>query len=201
MAQVSNREKLLQAAIRCIQEKGYARTTARDIATAADANLASIGYHFGSKEGLLNEALYRSFEAWADQIVQRTLEAGDASPLDRMATSWTVMLASFPECHPLLLAFVESMAQSQRSEALRTQLAARYQKIRETVAETVTASLGDGAAARGVDPEAIASFLIAICDGLTLQWLLDPDATPSGEELAASLGGALTAALQVDSVQ
>lgn len=201
MAQVSNREKLLQAAIRCIQEKGYARTTARDIATAADANLASIGYHFGSKEGLLNEALYRSFEAWTEEIVRRTLEAGDASPLDRVVTSWKVMLASFPECRPLLLAWVESMAQSQRSGGLRAQLAEHYQALRRTIAGAVTESLGEGAAAAGVDAEVIASFLIAICDGLTLQWLLDPERTPSGEELAASLGGALMAALQADPVQ
>ncbi len=34
-------------------DKGYARTTARDIATAAGVSLAAIGYHFGSKEELL----------------------------------------------------------------------------------------------------------------------------------------------------
>jgi hypothetical protein len=37
--------------------RGYARTTARDLAAESGANLASIGYHFGSKEALLNEAL------------------------------------------------------------------------------------------------------------------------------------------------
>lgn len=201
MAQVSNRDKLLQAAIVCLQEKGYARTTARDIATAADANLASIGYHFGSKEGLLNEALWRSFEAWTEELVRRTLEAGEVSPLERMATSWKVMLDSFPECRPLLLAFVESMAQSQRSEELRAQLAEHYQKIRETIAETVAASLGERGLENGVDAEVVASFLIAICDGLTLQWLLDPERTPTGDELTASLGGALMSALQADAVQ
>ncbi len=85
------------------------------------------------------------------------------------------MLASFEDCRPLLVAFVESMAQAQHSDELRAQLAHHLQHIRETVAVTVRAVLGPSAERRGADPEAIASLLIAICDGLTLQWLLDPD--------------------------
>jgi AcrR family transcriptional regulator len=42
---VGNREQLLEAAKRCLYEKGYSRTTARDIATAANVSLAAIGYH------------------------------------------------------------------------------------------------------------------------------------------------------------
>ena len=38
---------------------------------------------------------------------------------------------------------------------------------------------------------ALASFEIALCDGLLVQWLLDPDATPSGEQLVTALGTAL----------
>jgi len=55
--QPSSRDQLLEGALLCLQTKGYARTTARDIAAASGANLASIGYHFGSKEGLLNAAV------------------------------------------------------------------------------------------------------------------------------------------------
>jgi BetI-type transcriptional repressor, C-terminal len=49
----------------------------------------------------------------------------------------------------------------------------------------------------GADPRVIASFLVAVCDGLMLQWLLDPEQTPSGEELISSLGSALNQALQM----
>jgi len=47
----------------------------------------------------------------------------------------------------------------------------------------------------------VASFLIAVCDGLVLQWLLDPDATPTGEQLISALGAALDRALQNSPVQ
>jgi AcrR family transcriptional regulator len=52
-----NREKLLQGAVSCLRTKGYAATTARDLTAVSGANLASIGYHFGGKEELLNQAV------------------------------------------------------------------------------------------------------------------------------------------------
>jgi AcrR family transcriptional regulator len=46
---MGNREELIAGAKRCLIEKGFARTTARDIASASGVSLAAIGYHFGSK--------------------------------------------------------------------------------------------------------------------------------------------------------
>ena len=54
---MGNREALIEGAKTCLMEKGYNRTTARDIATAAGVSLAAIGYHFGSKDDLMNEAM------------------------------------------------------------------------------------------------------------------------------------------------
>ena len=53
----TNPDALLQAAIQCLQEHGYAHTSARDLVAASCTNLGAIGYHFGSKEPLLNEAI------------------------------------------------------------------------------------------------------------------------------------------------
>jgi hypothetical protein len=106
-----------------------------------------------------------------------------------VAASWVEMLNSFERHRPLLVAFVESLAQAERSPDLRAQLAGQYQRSRDALAAVVTASLGE---AEGVDSQAVASFLMAVCDGLILQYLLDPDATPSGEELGQSLGAALS---------
>jgi hypothetical protein len=102
------------------------------------------------------------------------------------------MLGSFEEVRPLLMAFVEAMAQAERSPELREQMAAQYEEARTGVAEMVRESLGGAASA---DERVLASLLIAICDGLMLQWLLDPAATPTGEELVAAAGAALEDAL------
>ena len=63
---MGNREALLDGAKRCLIEKGYSKTTARDIAEAAGVSLAAIGYHFGSKESLLEQAFMAAMEDWFD---------------------------------------------------------------------------------------------------------------------------------------
>src|SRR3954466_4446980 len=112
MAQASHRDKLIEGAMECLRTKGYSRTTARDIATAADANLASIGYHFGSKQALLNEAITRTCEQWTVRLGQAAVGARDDSALAQMAASWVAMLASFDELRPVLTGFVEAVGQS-----------------------------------------------------------------------------------------
>ncbi|TMK97775.1 MAG: TetR/AcrR family transcriptional regulator [Actinobacteria bacterium] len=201
MPQISHRDQLLDGAIQCLRTKGYARTTARDIATAANGNLASIGYHFGSKEALLNEAIMRACEEWTTRLGQAAFASGSDSPLEHMGASWVAMLNSFDELRPVLIGLVEAIGQSAWSDDLRRELAAHYKTSREQVASMVRASLGEGAEHTGVDASVVASFLIAVCDGLVLQWLLDPDATPTGEQLISALGGALDRALQNTPVQ
>jgi AcrR family transcriptional regulator len=195
MAQISHREQLLQGAIECLRAQGYSRTTARDIASAAGANLASIGYHFGSKEALLNEAVLRSCDEWTERLGDAAFAEGGSSPLGQMAASWVAMRESFDELRPVLVGLIEAVAQSAWSEELHEKLAAHYVGSRERVAEMVRQSLGEDLEQDGVDPRVIASFLIAVCDGLILQWLLDPEQTPSGEQLASSLGAALGRAM------
>ena len=47
-----SRERLLHSALTLFAQHGYAKTSTRDIAEAAGANLAAISYYFGDKAGL-----------------------------------------------------------------------------------------------------------------------------------------------------
>jgi AcrR family transcriptional regulator len=51
------RERLLMAGLRLFAEKGYAQTSTREIAAAAQANIGAIAYYFEGKAGLY-KALY-----------------------------------------------------------------------------------------------------------------------------------------------
>ena len=53
------KQKILDAAERLIAEQGYAATSLRQIIAEAGVNLASVHYHFGSKEELLDELVVR----------------------------------------------------------------------------------------------------------------------------------------------
>jgi TetR/AcrR family transcriptional regulator, regulator of cefoperazone and chloramphenicol sensitivity len=51
-----SRERVLHAALALFAEQGYAKTSTREIAEAAGANLAAISYYFGDKAGLYRAA-------------------------------------------------------------------------------------------------------------------------------------------------
>jgi AcrR family transcriptional regulator len=64
------RNRILDVARTFFAEYGYEGTTVRDITVAAEANLAAVGYHFGSKEGLYQEVLVSQVAPLANSIGQ-----------------------------------------------------------------------------------------------------------------------------------
>ena len=59
MSTTDTRDRLLDAAERLFSEQGLEATSLRSITAQASANLASIHYHFGSKEALIQEVFAR----------------------------------------------------------------------------------------------------------------------------------------------
>lgn len=56
-ASEQTRERLLDAAREVFSQHGFQGATVREICRRAEANVAAVNYHFGSKDGLLAEAL------------------------------------------------------------------------------------------------------------------------------------------------
>ena len=78
-SEVDTRERLLDVAERLFSEEGYEATSGRQITLQANANIASIHYHFGSKKELLGEVLKRRQEPITRARLERleALEAAD----------------------------------------------------------------------------------------------------------------------------
>jgi AcrR family transcriptional regulator len=192
---VGHREELLAAARRLLEEKGYAHITSRDLVAASGTNLHSIGYHFGSKSGLLNAAIGEVFEEWTEKLAAIAMADPAANPVERGRAAWAAMLDDLPNIRNLLLSYVEALAQAERVVSLRAQFAEQYRRCRRKVAALVAESLGDGSTAEDPRCQAVASFVIAICDGLSMQWLLDPGGAPTSAELTAGLEAMWSASL------
>lgn len=63
------RTQLLDAAVNVFAEAGFRGATTRRIAQAARVNEVTLFRHFGSKEGLIMEAIYRLLEALHTQVL------------------------------------------------------------------------------------------------------------------------------------
>jgi AcrR family transcriptional regulator len=184
----SHRQRLLDGALECLKTRGYAQTTTRDIAQAAGAHVGSIGYHFGSKEQLLNEAMQGAFLAWTEQLAQRARDVDASDPLERLRRTWDSIRTAFEEHEGLMNSFLEALPAATHSPQLRGQLAELYRDTRNEMAAVIAESIRDDEAAR-----TIASLLLALTDGLMLQWFLEPARTPTGDDIAEAIGRAAMA--------
>jgi AcrR family transcriptional regulator len=183
---MGNREDLLAAAKRLLYEKGYAGTTARDLAAASGVSLAAIGYHFGSKEALLNAARIEALGEWADEL-GRALAAGadpDASPVEQFQAIWTKVIESFAAHRPVWAASFEMLAQIDQAPEVRAAVADAQERAR----------LGLAALFHQLDPAlderkawVVGSFYLALLSGVMAQWLIDPEHAPSARDLAQAL--------------
>lgn len=156
-----------------------ARTTARDIVAASGANLASIGYHYGSKEALMDAALIEAIgelgERWLRWSAQDETRRHDA---------WDRILADFDAHRPLLIAHVEAWAQVERSPELRERFANSYA---DQLAKGIEDSKTNRPHLDADTARALAVVSGALADGLIVQWLIDPDQVPTGREIATGL--------------
>ena len=183
---MGHRERLLAGAKRCLYERGYGRTTARDIVEASGTNLASIGYHFGSKEALLNAAMMEAVGEWGQELERILVVDGDedADPMERFEVTWTRVIESFEAHRPALIASFEAFVQAEHSPELREQMAAGHEEVRLWLAvlfRRIGSTAGEGS------ERAVGSFYLALLNGLMVQWLLDPERAPSGQEMREAL--------------
>jgi AcrR family transcriptional regulator len=183
---MGNREALIEGAKTCLMEKGYSRTTARDIATAAGVSLAAIGYHFGSKEALMNEAMRQALDEWGVEVGQAMSAGlpGQADVRERFAATWgqAVKTLESPQTRALWVTQFEVL--SMRVPELLEALSKMQGEAREGLATLF------GSAAENTDSETVqqvGAFYQALMLGVIALWLFDPEKAPKGEDLAKAI--------------
>ncbi|MFD6951933.1 TetR family transcriptional regulator [Nocardiopsis sp. TSRI0078] len=182
---MSQREDLLAGARTCLVEKGYGRTTARDIAAASGAHLASIGYHFGSKDNLMNTAVLEAVSEWGDAIEAAVSASRAEDPPNRLRVLLHSLFRQLPEQRGLLVASVQAYAQAQFDEGIRDDLARGIREGRRELAALLLNVEPDR-----VDPAAVAglgSMAYNFVTGYVLQYLVDPEALPTVDQAIEGL--------------
>jgi TetR/AcrR family transcriptional regulator len=72
------RTRLLNAAVRVFDRKGYAAASVREVAEMAGVTKPAVYYHFGSKEGLLLAILHQAERQLSHTLEQAALRPGSA---------------------------------------------------------------------------------------------------------------------------
>ncbi|GAB3911697.1 TetR/AcrR family transcriptional regulator [Kibdelosporangium lantanae] len=179
---MGNREDLLDAAKRCLYEKGYAKTSIRDIATAAGVSMAAVGYHFGSKDALLNEAFRLANVEWAEEIT-RAFDVPEDAP-GRFEQLWARVIDSFTAHRALWAVSFEVIGQVDHVPELHQWLIGGLAEAREGLAypfEDRDATPDDHTR------KAMGSLYQALLTGVMAQHLIDPTTALTAHDMAIAL--------------
>jgi AcrR family transcriptional regulator len=184
LADMGNREALLDGAKRVLLEKGYSKTTARDVAEAAGVSLAAIGYHFGSKESLLEQAFMDAMENWFDDEGTDRHDEREIGSLERFREFFEEVEATFPHQRPLMRLNIEMGLEGMNNPGLAAFMARAVHYGRLEMAK----GLG------GLEPEKdgdlarqVGSFYSLLMTGLVCQYLMDQENCPSATDLMEGL--------------
>lgn len=166
------RTEILRAAIETFGTKGSSNGTLADIAEQVGMTHAGVLHHFGSKNNLLLEVLEFRDRDDVAHLADRHIPGGPALFAHLVATAqrnalrpgivqvFTVLSAeSVTEDHPATAYFQDRYAN------LRAEIDAAFRALcaQEGITEPETIDKG-------------AASILAVMDGLQLQWLLDPTA-------------------------
>ena len=167
---LERREAVLRAAMSVFGAHGYNKGALVEVAQQAGMTHAGVLHHFGSKEGLLVAVLrYRDGEA-VDGVAGRPQVTGPAFLTHLLDTvEQNTHQRGVVQTYAVLSA--ESVTEGHPAQSyFKGRMAGLREKLEGVIRETV----GDGPS--DADIAKAASALIAVMDGLQVQWLLDPDA-------------------------
>ncbi|MFK0021734.1 TetR/AcrR family transcriptional regulator [Streptomyces sp. NPDC090798] len=183
---MGHREDLLEGAKRCLLEKGFVRTTARDIVKESGTNLASIGYHYGSKDALLTQAFVELVQDWGEKFaLHQGREDAPGGSVERFHDVWARMLESFEDFKPVWAASMEIVTQGERVPQLRDLMAKAQIEGRSGLVAMLTGLDEETLDERTV--QSLGGFYQALLNGLMVQWLFDPASASTADDLTEGL--------------
>jgi AcrR family transcriptional regulator len=149
--------------------------------------LASIGYHYGSTQALLNAAVFQAMEDFGAEIGQvMSADGGLTGPVpERFERFWAHVIDSFRANAGVWAATFDVASVAQRDPQVRAAVAQGFEDGRALWASAVYGLEGHG------DDQPVARAVgsphQALLSGLLIQWLIDPDRAPSAADLTAAL--------------
>ncbi|WP_353813555.1 TetR/AcrR family transcriptional regulator [Agromyces sp. SYSU T00266] len=173
---LARRRDILDAAVEIFGNKGFAGGTLQEIADQVGMTHAGILHHFGSKDQLLLEVLSHRDETDVADLEEQHIPGG-------MALFRHLVRTAFVNAHRagIVQAYVVLSAESVTDDHPgRVFFQKRYETLRGEVARAFEVVCEEHGVAAPETIELAAASILAVMDGLQVQWLLDPDAVDLG---------------------
>ena len=190
---IARREAIVDVATEFFGRVGFRGATMLQIAAACRISRAGLLHHFPTKESLLEAVLERRDEV--DH--RRTLAVMAASDDGLAALADLVTTAERNATIPAIvnLFAVLSAEAGDPSHPAHDYFVRRYVRSRTSIGRAFELVRERGQLAPGLDPRRLATEIVALMDGLQVQWLLAPDEIDMAVLLRDRLQSALVAPL------
>ena len=164
------KERVLESALRAIAANGFQASSLAGIAADAGLTTAGLLHHFPSKEQLLVAVL-----AERDRLDGVRFHLGGfqgLAALDRLVelVQHNTMVPGLVQAYTVLMG--ESVGEDHPA---RDWFRDRYPRRRANIAAAIRAGIDTGEVRSDADCDALAAQIIAMMDGLQVQWVLNPD--------------------------
>jgi len=178
------RERVLGAALRAIASTGYRGSALAAIAADAGLTTAGLLHHFPSKEHLLVAVLAERDRLDGAQFQLAGFQG--LAALDRLAelVQHNAMVPGLVQAYTVLMG--ESVGEDHPA---REWFRERYPRRRGNIAAALRAGIESGEIRAEVDCDAVAAEIIAMMDGLQVQWVLNPDQVDMAAVFANFMSG------------
>jgi AcrR family transcriptional regulator len=166
-------QRIVEAMRGVVAEHGATGATFERVAREAGVSRGLLHYHFGTKERLLAEVVRRDCDLRMAAIDAALAQAGDA---DDVLNALVRSLEDLVEHDPGFFAVLfELFTISRRNQDVADELAELLRRTRVHLAEQLAAKRDEGTIELTAEPEAVASILFALADGLALRMLAEPE--------------------------
>jgi AcrR family transcriptional regulator len=178
------RDRVLGSALRAIATNGFQGSSLAAIAADAGLTTAGLLHHFPSKEHLLVAVLAERDRLDAARFHLTGFRGLEA--LDRLIelVEHNTMVPGLVQAYTVLMG--ESVGEDHPA---RDWFRDRYPRRRANLATAIRAGIETGEIRPDVDCDALATSIIAMMDGLQVQWSLNPDQVNMGRVFADYIAG------------
>jgi AcrR family transcriptional regulator len=166
---VLRRQQILDRAVEVFADLGFEGTSLRAIGDAIGVSHAALRRYFDTREELFLEVLREKDR----QALAQAHESG----LDE-AAGFATLAVNYAQQAPGLMALRHSMvarALEPHNEHSREFFRDRYRSIRDEALVVLRHARDRGAVRSDIPLDTAATLMIAALDGLSTQWLIDPD--------------------------
>ena len=165
------KDQIVRATVECITKHGYHNFSMQDVARTAGVSKGIIHYYFLNKDELMMSVL--------DKVagdIERVLVSDMESSPDPARKLEVFIEVSFDVVRSTREYYQVNMdfwTQINQKQEVRKVIAQHYKTFRETCARVIQEGVDSGDFRKDVNAHRYASYILAVIDGLSLQWLFD----------------------------